>query len=56
MIKLRSLLKESLDKNIVNTILDELKPTISDMVNEIEKSLRTQVLQFSNLVNPWKFN
>ena len=30
-------IKESLDKNIVNTILDELKPTISDMVNEIEK-------------------
>ena len=40
MIKLRSLLKESLDKNIVNTILDELKPTISDMVNEIEKWVR----------------
>ena len=40
MIKLRSLLKESLDKNIVNTILDELKPTISDMVNEIENWVR----------------
>jgi hypothetical protein len=37
MIKLINILKESLDKNIVNTILDELEPTIKDMVSQIEE-------------------
>ena len=37
MIKLINILKESLNKNIVNTILDELEPTIKDMVSQIEE-------------------
>jgi hypothetical protein len=37
MIKLKILLKEVLDKNIVNTILDELEPTIKDMISQIEE-------------------
>jgi hypothetical protein len=37
MIKLRTLLNESLNKNIINTILDELEPTIEKMLSQIEK-------------------
>tara|TARA_R110000822_G_scaffold96601_4_gene219801 strand:+ start:2898 stop:3689 length:792 start_codon:yes stop_codon:yes gene_type:complete len=37
MIKLKTLLKEVLNKNIVNTILDELEPTIKDMISQIEE-------------------
>ena len=37
MIKLKTLLKEVLNQNIVNTILDELEPTIKDMISQIEE-------------------
>jgi hypothetical protein len=37
MIKLKILLKEVLGKNIVDTILDELEPTIKDMISQIEE-------------------
>jgi hypothetical protein len=45
MIKFITLLKEIVDKNIVNTILDELEPTINNMVSQMEKQYVEKVKQ-----------
>ena len=58
MIKLINILKEAINKNIVDTILDELKPTIEDMVAEIEewyiKKFQKPVTEYEREIFRWR--